>query len=199
MTFIQWVFNPPYGSHMGGVWERQIRTVRSILVNLSNLQSLDDDSLMTLFCIVEGIVNGRPLTKLSDDPTDPLPLTPNDLLILHSGPSLPPGKFVARDAFKRRWRQVQYLADVFWSRWTKDYLPQLQQRRKWTECDRNFKCGDLVLVLQENTPRYQWPLGVVREVHPGPDGLVRSVKVQMKSGLYTRPIHKLCLLEGDLD
>lgn len=28
---IQWVFNPPAGSHHGGIWERCIRTVRKVL------------------------------------------------------------------------------------------------------------------------------------------------------------------------
>ncbi len=31
---VKWIFNPPSASHMGGVWERNIRTVRKILVGL---------------------------------------------------------------------------------------------------------------------------------------------------------------------
>ena len=29
---IDWIFNPPAASHMGGVWERQIRTTRKVLL-----------------------------------------------------------------------------------------------------------------------------------------------------------------------
>ena len=64
----RWIFNPPAASHHGGVLERQIRTVRSILVCLMKEQPISYESLSTLLCIVEGIVNGRPITKLSDDP-----------------------------------------------------------------------------------------------------------------------------------
>ena len=45
-------------------------------------QLLDDECLNTLMCEVEAIVNGQPLTKLSDDPRDLKPLTPNHLLLL---------------------------------------------------------------------------------------------------------------------
>ena len=116
---VKWIFNPPGASHMGGVWERQIRTVRSVLNSVLSQQAPDDEGLMTLFCCVESIVNGRPITKLSNDPKDPLPLTPNHLLLLRAGPSLPPGAFVKQDVYRHRWRQVQYLSDVFWSRWLK--------------------------------------------------------------------------------
>ena len=33
-------------------------------------------------------------------------------------------------------------------------------------------------------------------MYPGPDGLVRTVKVKTKDAVYVRPIQKLCLLEN---
>lgn len=195
---IKWSFNTPTASHMGGVWERQIRTVRSILMSLLDQQVLDDEGLVTLMCVVEGIVNGRPITKLSDDPSDPLPLTPNHLLLLRSGSVLPPGYFVQQDIYRRRWRQVQYLADIFWKRWIKEYLPTLQERQKWIIDKRNLEIGDLILLCNENMPRNQWPLGLVTNTYPGKDGKVRSVQVKTKTGLYDRPINKMCLLEAQV-
>nr|XP_055049230.1 uncharacterized protein LOC129434322 isoform X1 [Misgurnus anguillicaudatus] len=195
---VKWIFNPPAASHMGGVWEQQIRTIRSILNTVLSQQAPDDEGLTTLFCCVESIVNGRPITKLSDDPSDPLPLTPNHLLLLRSGSTLPPGAFVKQDLYRRRWRQVQYLADIFWSRWLKEYLPALQQRQKWFQPKRNLQKGDLVLVLYENTPRNHWPLGLITQVYPGADGLVRTVEVKTQAGIYNRPVDKICLLEASL-
>ena len=79
-------------------------------------QTLDDEGLVTLMCEVESIINSQPLTKVSDDPEDVEALTPNHLL-LRSGSSLPPGIFDKGDLYsRRRWRQVQYLSDVFWRR-----------------------------------------------------------------------------------
>ncbi len=70
-------------------------------------------------------------------------------LLLRSGPTLPPGAFVNQDLYRHRWRQVQYLADVFWCRWLKEYLPALQQRQKWLQPKRNLQVGDLVIILHE--------------------------------------------------
>ena len=36
------------------------------------------------------------------------------------------------------------------------------------------------------------------ETYPGPDGLVRTVKVKTKDAVYVRPKKKLCLLEKDV-
>ncbi|XP_078329601.1 uncharacterized protein LOC144624109 [Crassostrea virginica] len=158
---IDWTFNPPAASHFGGVWERLIRSVRKVLFSVLHEQTihLDNEGLGTLFCEVEAILNGRPLTPASDDPSDLSVLTPNHLLLLRHGETCPPGTFLQTDNYvRRRWRQIQYLADVFWSRWMKQYLPLLQSRQKWLKRERNVKEGDLVLIV-ENGPRNSWNLG----------------------------------------
>ena len=195
---VKWIFNPPGGSHHGGVWERCIRTVRKVMGALTREQILDDEGLVTLMCEAESIVNSRPVTKVSDDPKDLEALTPNHLLLLRSGPSLPPGFFQKDDIYSRkRWRQIQYLADVFWRRWTKEYLPSLQERQKWNRPRRNFVIGDIVLVADVNCPRSCWPLARIVDVQRNDkDGFVRRVTVKTKTSTLQRPIDKIVLLES---
>ncbi len=35
---------------------------------------------------------------------------------------------------------------------TKEYLPQLQERQKWTKIKRNFIPGDIILVVDDSHP-----------------------------------------------
>ncbi|XP_042228977.1 uncharacterized protein LOC121871003 [Homarus americanus] len=79
---IGWVFNPPAAPYTGGVWERQIRTVKKVLQAIVGSQVLDDERLQTLFCEVEAIVNERPITPVPNTPNEPKALTPADLLHL---------------------------------------------------------------------------------------------------------------------
>ncbi|XP_033095627.1 uncharacterized protein LOC117100162 [Anneissia japonica] len=194
---IEWRFNPPTASHHRGVWERCIRSVRKVLTALTKEQVLKDEGLRTLFCEVENIVNNRPITRVFDDPKDSQPLTPNHLLLLRSGSQLPPATLDHGDSYStKRWRQIQYLANVFWRRWIKEYLPSLQERRKWYRNQPNLKVGDIVIVFDENTPRSIWPLARVIEVYTNNnDGLVRSVKIKTQTGTLVRPITKLVSLE----
>ena len=67
---------------------------------------LNDEILSTLFTEVESIVNGRPLTKLSDHPDDYTPITPSNLLMMSQGPNMPPGKFDSDDVYRKVWRRL---------------------------------------------------------------------------------------------
>ena len=192
---ITWIFNPPAGSHFGGFWERQIRSVRRILNQILKQQPLNDERLHTLFCEVEAIVNGRPITRVSNEPHDIEALTPNHLLLLKRQPVLPPGVFQKEDLYARkRWKQVQYLSDIFWKCWTREYLPLLQERQKWTEIRKNLKEGDVVLIVDDSAPRGSWVMGKVEKTVSDAKGLVRRAFVKTKTNVLETPIDKLCLL-----
>ncbi|XP_054869314.1 uncharacterized protein LOC129349591 [Amphiprion ocellaris] len=193
---IRWMFNPPSGSHHGGVWERIIRSIRKIMTATLREQSLDEEGLQTFFCECEAILNTRPLTTPSNDIDDLEALTPQHLLLLKTQPDLPPGLFKKDDIYvRRRWRQVQYMSDLFWKRWTKEYLPQLQARQKWNYPSRNFIPGDVVLIVDDSAPRGSWLMGRIIKTIEDEHGMVRKVRVKTKTNELERPITKLCLLQ----
>ncbi|MCG7868679.1 MAG: hypothetical protein JAY74_20195, partial [Candidatus Thiodiazotropha taylori] len=210
---IDFKMNVPSASHMGGVWERQIRSVRNVMSTLLHHHGsqLDDESLRTFLCEAAAIVNSRPLTvDTLNDPLSSSPLSPNLLLTMKSNVVLPPpGNFQKPDLYSRKhWRRIQYLVDQFWVRWRSEYIHNLQLRSKWNSPRRNLSVGDVVLLKEDNQPRNEWRLCRVVEVQTEDDGLVRKARISVgqpdldtkgrrrTSVTYLeRPIHQLVLLK----
>ena len=180
---------------MGGVWERQIRSIRRVLATVMTEQVPTNETLTTFLVMAEGIINNRPMTPTSSDPNDLEPLTPNHLLI-HRPATMPKG-MIERDmsSYRNHWRQVQHLANEFWKRWSREYLISLRQRTIWHGPQRNVAVGDLVLIVDKPLPRNEWSLGRIDEVRNGQDGLVRAARIKTKNGYTERPVTKLCILE----
>ncbi|MGL4481231.1 MAG: hypothetical protein ACRCTW_01750 [Lactococcus garvieae] len=193
---IEWYFNPPSASHRGGVWERMIRTIRKVLSHLVKEQVTSDEVLLTSLAEVERIINDRPLVPVYDDPELPVTLCPNDLLLLRTNEGIINDEIPLRERLTKRWRQAQHLANTFWKRWKHEYLPCIQIAHKWLNPHRNLQKGDLVLMAKTDSPRGEWPKGIVLETYPGIDGLVRQVLIRTTTGNFRRDVRSLCLLEG---
>lgn len=70
----EWKFNP-HASHFVGVWEWQIGTIRRVLnAMLRNIGAAQAE--------VSSIVNNRPITVVSADAEEPVPLSPSMLLTI---------------------------------------------------------------------------------------------------------------------
>ena len=85
--WLVWIKNTPTASHMGGVWERQIRSARNILSSLlkTHGRSLNDEALSTLMAEVEAVMNSRPLTvELLSNGNSLNPINPSNLLMIKS-------------------------------------------------------------------------------------------------------------------
>lgn len=155
-----WTFNPPHSSHMGGTWERMIGIARRILNSIflqMGTTRLTHESLVTFMAEVSAILNARPLTLDSNDPDEPVLLTPAALLTQKTGViSAPHWNFTTKDLHLHQWRQVQSLANTFWDRWRKQYLSTLQPHTKWQDNKPNLKGGDLVLVKDCQSQRNEF-------------------------------------------
>jgi len=171
-----WIFNAPHASHAGGVWERMIWMTRRILdYVLADLgpKRLTHEVLTTLL-------------PVPSDPEMPETLTPATLLTQKSRALKSiPGNFSSTELYSKQWRQVQHLANMFWTRWRKEYLPTLLPRRMWQGETRNLKEGDLVLLHCKESPRNYWPLAWITKAYVSADGKVRKVDlVTVKDGLF---------------
>ncbi|XP_043866268.1 uncharacterized protein LOC122757620 [Drosophila mojavensis] len=57
-----------------------------------------------------------------------------------------------------RWQRMTYIQQLFWKRWSEEYLIILQQRGKWRTPRPSVKINDVVCVKDENLPPLKWPL-----------------------------------------
>ncbi|KAB0794911.1 hypothetical protein PPYR_11750 [Photinus pyralis] len=98
-----------------------------------------------------------------------------------------------------QYQHRQQIITHFWRRWSKEVLPELQKRTKWQSMGHGqIDIGSLVLLSNNNLPPFQWPLGRVKEVYPGQDGIIRVVLVRLPGGnCVKRAIHQLCVLPMD--
>lgn len=197
---LEWIFNPPCALHMGGVWERLIRSIKSALNVALKEKVPRQEVLATTLAEIEHALNSRPLTKLSIDSQDSEALTPNHFLIGCSSGEIRFHNCETRDFhFRKQWKLAQHLADVFWERWRKEYLPLLLSRQKWHSEENPVKIGDLVLLVDDQLPRNEWKKGLVCKLFPNKDGQVRSVEVRTVSGNLIRGTRYLIkLLESEV-
>ena len=101
----------------------------------------------------------------------------------------------------KQWKRVQHLADVFWSRWRREYRLTLQPHRKWQNMTPNVQKGDLVLLRCKDAPRNDWPLSRVTRAQADSDGMVQGVDlVTVRGGSkrhFKRPITETILLKSE--
>lgn len=192
---VQWHFLPPASPHMGGIWERSVRSVKHHLRRVIGESKLTFEAMSTLLCQIEACLNSRPLCATTNDPNDLAALTPAHFLVGTDLVSVPePTLLDANTNRLNKWQQIQQLRQSFWKRWRNDYLSQLQQRPKWQNQQPNLNVGELVLVQNDQLPSFKWPLGRITATYPGDDGFVRVVTVRTASGTYKRNITRICRL-----
>ena len=196
---IKWTFNPPAAPHFGGVWERLVKSCKKALYNILGKQSLTEDRLRTVLCVVEQLMNNRPLTDVSGDVTDLQPLTPNHFLIGQISINWPNALFSGTTAsYRKLFRGQHSILVAVWNRWMSEYLPCLQQRTKWAKEELiEPKTGDLVWIVDKNVHPFNFPLGRIQEVHKSDDQIARSALVKTLTGSYKRPIVKLITVNCD--
>ena len=193
----KWHFNPPAAPHHGGAHKALVKSAKRALYAILANQVVTDEELMTAATGAEAPVNSRPLSYHSSDVRDAQPLTPNHFLMGHLGaPFVPEGVDELQTDPRRRWWVVQEIVGQFWRRWMKEVVPEMNRRRKWQQARPDMKVDDVVLVVKQDAPRGDWPIGKITEIFLGGDGHVRVAKVKVGQRYAIRPITRLCRLES---
>ncbi|XP_055589664.1 uncharacterized protein LOC129741877 [Uranotaenia lowii] len=189
----KWHFIPPGTPHMGGAWERMVRSVKEALKAFSDGRKLTDEILITTLSEAEDLINFRPLTYKSQETTGSEALTPNHFLRVVKPVDIEGDEVEVADALRDIYKRSLYLADQLWQRWYREYLPTINKRTKWFEERRTLKKDDLVFIVNGNNKK-QWIRGKVEEIFAAPDGRVRQALVRTNVGVHRKSVANLAVL-----
>ena len=180
-----------------------MRSVKTALRKSVGTRSLTRTELETVLHEVEACVNSRPLTFVGDDPDSSPPLTPSHFLIGRTAGFQAGGEEgpVEVDNMELSGREEfrQALLNKFWTLWSDEYVRNLPPWRG-TQIKGKPQEGSVVIIHEDGYPRLHWPVGVVTQVHPGKDGVVRAVTIRTSKGQLTRStqrVHDLELVVAD--
>ncbi|XP_055714325.1 uncharacterized protein LOC129808570 [Phlebotomus papatasi] len=183
---IEFKFIPPRSPHFGGSWEAAVKSAKHHLHRSVGNIHLTQEEMLTLLAQIEACLNSRPLLPFSTDPSDLTALTPGHFLLGRQPNAIPDEDLsqVPENRLKG-WKLIQQKLQCIWSRWSKEYLHTLQQRKNWTAQHPSLQPGDLVTIKEDNLPPMKWSLGRIIECFPGADGHVRVATVKTATGKFT--------------
>ncbi|XP_043064797.1 uncharacterized protein LOC122320695 [Drosophila ficusphila] len=182
-------------AHFGGLWEAAVKSAKGLLNRTLMNTRPTFEELTTVAAEVEAILNSRPLTPLSPDPSDFGAITPGHLLVGKPLRALLERHVTTANITNlQRFDVVTAIKQEFWRRWSAEYINELRARTKWSQSSTNVTVGSLVIIHDDNRPPQHWKLGRIDFVVVGKDGLVRVVHVRTPNGYCSRPIHKLALI-----
>jgi len=136
------------------------------------------------------VMNNRPLTTLTENETDLIPLTLSRFLRDLPVKGLPEMEAISAEDLQEAHRKISDLKGALKGRFRKVYLGILIQKKTKKLID-EVKVGDDVLVGADNKKRFQWPLGKILEIIPGKDDKVRVARVKTATGILLRPVQRL--------
>ena len=198
---IHWQFNLSRAPWWGGQFERLIGLVKRSFYKTIGNGCLMWKELQEVLLDVEIALNNRPLQYLEDDVQMPT-LTPNSMLFVgcNAIPELEAHHEEEADLRKRA-KFVSRCKDAVWRRWSTEYLRRLRERHNQKNGTREFKLskGDVVIIKSDERNRASWSLGIVDELYPGRDDVVRAVRLRAGKKFLERPPHHLYPLELSCD
>jgi len=194
---IIWKFNPPSAAWWGGFWERLIRSVKDLMRKSLGKAAVTMQELHVCVKKVEEVMNGRPLTYISEDPDDLEPLTPKMFLQIPARVKFPEGELADSERLRIRHKYMNTLGEELNKRFRQEYLALLVA--KPNKINRPLRVGELVFIGSDNQKRLDWKMGRILEFFPGKDGVNRVARLKTDIGELVRPVQRLHPLELDQD
>ncbi|XP_052741840.1 uncharacterized protein LOC128198804 isoform X2 [Bicyclus anynana] len=195
---INFKYIPAYSPHFGGIWEAAVKSVKHHLRRVLSLTHFDYEEMATCLAQIEAVLNSRPLTPLSTDPSDLSYLSPSHFLIGRPLLATARANLLDKEVNRlQRYQRVEKLRQHFWQRYSLEYVSLLQTKGKWRQSMDKLKIGAIVLVKDRTQPPLLWLMGRVTNIIYGGDSIGRVAQLNTKKGIITRAFNNICPLPLD--
>jgi hypothetical protein len=186
----KWTFSKPYSSEGNGVAEAMVKLTKEAMHTTFRHADIRINEFRTVVAKAEARVNSRPVATFRphDCWENIQVLTPMHFSHGHLGGEVAPEADIEDlRNLPKRWALMQKHFSKYAKELNKGFQAQVLGSHKWAKMVKEIKVGTLVLVMSDNDKRYNWPLGLVTEVHRSKDGIVRAVAVRTKCMEGQRP------------
>lgn len=125
-------------------------------------------------------------------------LTPNMMIFGKANylmESLP--EHIEERDLRKRAKYLKKCKDALWQRWRREYMRALRERQNLMHGgkQRELRKGDVMLIKGDEKNRGLWKVGIVDELIPGRDSVVRGVRLRTGKSFMERPVQFLYPLE----
>ena len=198
---IKWQFNTSRAPWWGGQFERIVGLMKQALYKAGGGTLLTWNELQDLLLDVEVALNNRPLSYVEDDVQLPI-LTPNSLMFNRPN-QIPTQDYhdIEEVDLRKTAKRLERCKDMMWRRWTDEYLRGLRERHNLKHQNKksSLKLGDVVIIKGDERNRNKWKLGIVENLIPGRDGVIRVAKLRAGKNTLERAVQHLYPLELSCD
>lgn len=193
----------------GGVYERLIGLLKKCMKATIGRRLVTEDEFHTFLYECESVINQRPITYVSSDLNEIVPIRPIDFIIPLGDTGTPQfddyeDQFVDRPGLTidlvSLWKQQTQRLDYFWKIFYKDYVTDLMYSSKVTHKQGKLlnrtvpKKGDVVIVKNDNPNRCHWELARIIDL-PQVNEPSTATVMTPNGNILDRPINLLHFLE----
>jgi hypothetical protein len=189
-----WEFVPIGSQHRNGLAESTVKVLKkSLSLAVGTGVVLAYSELVTLLAQISHSINCRPLgiDRVSADSQQEeffVPVTPNHLLLGHSGEDAPALDYEDNSPVTARMAYVTQVYEAWWRLWIKQVLPTLIPARKWKKISRNVAVGDVCFLHYPGNIKEDYRMVKVVRTHPDKKNLVRTVTIAYRRRDKREPI-----------
>ena len=163
-----------------------VKLVKRGLYDVIKPGLMTDEELLTAIKQVEGLINARPLCRVSSDPKDEKVLTPAHFLVREPYCDL---TAIPKDwDHRERYLHIQNILNTFWQRFLKEIVPLKNEILGKVRITDQYRIGDLVILMEDldRTNNKHWPVARIVDLERSHDDLIRKAKLSFNGKIYSR-------------